>query len=524
MCGILLCMSKDENAAKQVIKTLTETISNRGPDSYHRIDITEQLSTKNDREPSSKIHITFVGCVLWLRGQCPQSQPLINQQNGDLFLWNGDVFEGVDMDAKQCDTSVLGELLSDPNLNIPQFMSNIRGPFAFIYYQRNFKRLWFGRDFFGRHSLLIHKSKDYLILSSATGNDLCSKLDFIEVPAAGIYQTDLDFFENQVISLSPYLRENSANSKEPIGNKIHTNSFSNIGNPLNCKVLNSVIHSDILQAVKTQETNHENVLRELLLNDNFSKYAKTFENILLDSVRRRVVNQPGLCKDCVKQRLQETKHIHSELQHTCKHPKIGVLFSGGLDSAVLAALAHLCLPACEEIDLINVAFEQQFQKDKSTSNKVDYSFNVPDRQTGLIALEELRKAYPERNFNFVMVNVEKSELIQKRKDHIKHLLFPLDTVLDDSIGCAIWFAARGIGILLESNADNADICSTYQSPCRVILLGMGADEQLGGYSRHRERFRKDGFEGLINEIRLGNKLMNIYCRSKVLIFILGTSY
>ena len=33
---------------------------------------------------------------------------------------------------------------------------------------------------------------------------------------------------------------------------------------------------------------------------------------------------------------------------------------------------------------------------------------------------------------------------------------------------------------------------------------MGADEQLGGYSRHRERFRKEGHEGLLDEIRLGN--------------------
>lgn len=34
-----------------------------------------------------------------------------------------------------------------------------------------------------------------------------------------------------------------------------------------------------------------------------------------------------------------------------------------------------------------------------------------------------------------------------RQDHIQELVYPLQTVLDDSIGCAVWFAARGIGVL-----------------------------------------------------------------------------
>ena len=33
-----------------------------------------------------------------------------------------------------------------------------------------------------------------------------------------------------------------------------------------------------------------------------------------------------------------------------------------------------------------------------------------------------------------------------------------------------------------------------------MLLGSGADEQLGGYGRHRTVFRKEGWEGLSNEL------------------------
>ena len=107
----------------------------------------------------------------------------------------------------------------------------------------------------------------------------------------------------------------------------------------------------------------------------------------------------------------------------------------------------------------------------------------------------------------------RDELQQVRANHVRHLLHPLDTVLDDSIGCAIWFAARGRGILKMKDA--SELSEYYESPARVVLLGMGADEQLGGYSRHRERFRKEKYEGLSNEIRLGNRIRLYRTANKV---------
>lgn len=42
----------------------------------------------------------------------------------------------------------------------------------------------------------------------------------------------------------------------------------------------------------------------------------------------------------------------------------------------------------------------------------------------------------------------------------------------------------------------------YWSAARVLLLGVGADEQMGGYGRHRAAFHRRGEQGLRRELAL----------------------
>ena len=99
----------------------------------------------------------------------------------------------------------------------------------------------------------------------------------------------------------------------------------------------------------------------------------------------------------------------------CHHSKIGILFSGGLDSTILAALADEFVPHDEPIDLLNVAFEREKKGDlnKKQSRKMKHldlsqdeedKYLVPDRITGKRASDELKKLYPNRQWNFVQVN------------------------------------------------------------------------------------------------------------------------
>lgn len=72
--------------------------------------------------------------------------------------------------------------------------------------------------------------------------------------------------------------------------------------------------------------------------------------------------------------------------------------------------------------------------------------------------------------------------------------------MDLSIACALYFAARGQGT--TSNGAPSHSTTSYTTPARVLLSGLGADELFGGYIRHATAFQRQGYRGLVDELKL----------------------
>ncbi|KAG9223007.1 hypothetical protein CCMSSC00406_0000304 [Pleurotus cornucopiae] len=189
--------------------------------------------------------------------------------------------------------------------------------------------------------------------------------------------------------------------------------------------------------------------------------------------------------------------------------KVAILFSGGIDCTVLTYLAHRNIPLEEPIDLLNVAFENprklQGQDTEHAKHKNSGKpeqprrpvYKVPDRMSGLEELQELRRLCPDRQWNFVEIDVPYAES-QAARPTIEALMFPSNTVMDLSLAMALFFASRGVGQVRRQKDNEPE---PYISPARVILSGLGADELLGGYSRHRTAFTH-GWKALVDELQL----------------------
>lgn len=132
-------------------------------------------------------------------------------------------------------------------------------------------------------------------------------------------------------------------------------------------------------------SNTDELMKTLLSSQEILSRVKLFVDVLMTAVRIRVTTNPGICKNC------------TNIAENCTHSCVGILFSGGLDSTVLALLADKYVPLDQPIDLYNVAFENH-------SSSVS-GFNVPDRKTGEKSLEELKHLSPHRTWNFVKVSV-----------------------------------------------------------------------------------------------------------------------
>ncbi|KAK2636042.1 hypothetical protein Ddye_030834 [Dipteronia dyeriana] len=497
---------------------LKAALSRRGPDSLGRkklllqsnhqeilLSLTEEdycVSSSSSSVDHVEAQLFFIGATLQLRGLIPIIQPLVDAYR-NILVYNGEIFGGIHVGSEDNDARILMHTLAqccscnsycngiachckgNGQSSIVDVLSTIKGPWALIYWQNSSRTLWFGRDAIGRRSLLVHwptKEDSRLLLSSVSPPSSfaqipdfeaeigSSKVNFWEELPCGIYSLSMDVLNGCFVG------------------EIKKHEWSNT-------MLKELINWErILVEPKSEELH----LSHCQPNGGQNHMHSTYSNIMATdsgniqaSVSVSVQNVLTALRKSVMRRTSLNAIFQAV---TCDRRQeelapVAVLFSGGLDSMILAALLNECLDPSYEIDLLNVSFDGQF---------------APDRISAEAGVKELRRIAPLRRWKLVEIDAELSNLTSETK-HVMSLINPANTYMDLNIGIALWLAAGGDGWLYEGvtyDDDGNQRGVKYVSKSRIILVGSGADEQCAGYGRHRTKYRHGSWLELHEEMKL----------------------
>ncbi|KAI1647832.1 asparagine synthase-domain-containing protein [Daldinia loculata] len=461
MCGIHGVVST--TAIPDISQELKNLLSNRGPDHFGQVS--RELPFENG---NSLIHLNLTSTVLALRGDHIAKQPLESPTTGSVLCWNGEAWriEGQPISSKNDGELILSKLdaADAPSAearesHILSVLRSIDGPFAFLFYDTQDKRLYFGRDRLGRRSLLFNQAEDGNSISFSSIADVPTT-GWKEVNADGIYSLNL-----------------ATRLATPSGMKLDT-------------------HLTRYDWVTSGGDNMVSSIGNFNMTLPPPDHKLDFGSFSVDLLRH------WLCES-LKLRVLDIPEPPNPLSDT--DVRVAVLFSGGLDSTALARLAHDLVPPDQGIDLINVAFEnpRRVSVDKTLPHLDvrDIYEACPDRKTGRKAFAELKTTCPTRYWRFLAVNVSFEEAMS-HKARVVSLMYPHSTEMDLSIALALYFSARGIGYVYTDKCEWQPDPPSVTSPARVLLSGLGADELFGGYSRHEITFKAGGYPRLLDELKL----------------------
>lgn len=366
----------------------------------------------------------FFSSVLSLRSPFT-AQPRSNP--GFVLQFNGELYNQLDANDTQYLETKLLSINHPPELfssRLVDLVRTLEGEFAFSVYHVATNTLFFARDLFGKRLLVYKDSPDNFLLSSIGS----LQEGWIDCKGGTVYSAQFS-------------------------DKVDIQELAQIGIPP---------VSDTVRVRTIQE------------------HVDSYLDILTQSTRNRITTiHPLHSEESSGEYVPPqdlTKIYENPVPVPATNSKFAVLFSGGIDCTVIAALAAEASPAGTGIDLLNVSFENR---------RTSTSFSdTPDRKLGRVSWRGLQAKYPHVKFNFIEVDVAYAEYLVGREITLD-LMLPLLTEMDLSIAVAFFFASRGWGTNVTTSPPQ-----TAYSNCKVLLSGLGADELFGGYSRHDRVFKQ----------------------------------
>ena len=509
----------DTLSVAEQLEQLEVCLMRRGPDSVGRATTTPGVG-----------EATIVAATLGMRG--PVTQQPLQDANGNIFAWNGEVFGGIPVPADQNDTQIVfaelqrraAEGMGDDcggrqSSCVMSVLGSIEGPWSCIYWDNLTRSLWFGRDKMGRRSLLLGRAPGSQVgfTVASVVPPCCQGWDWLELPPSGMFQLMLEpstgsgvLHHHPWLQPPPHCTVCSARATEP---------------PESTSAVDAMIASSAVQLLEVLDravrrrvetapivATHQSIAapdRGCTSANHERRAATAVAARLLEArcalCKDRIVSEPSAvrhfgswcegspphftCEPCTRQQQQQQQQEEGEREidgasgpipaccaqaleipsptptaisssaaqvATGSGARVAVLFSGGVDCMVLAALAHRHVPADEPIDLLNVAFcntdtgmptpsPPQELSSRDTPLPVPVSCALPpDREGAIAGLAELQKLAPRRRWQLIQVNRSHDSALRSRPQLLP-LMFPATTVMDFTISVALWSAASGEG-------------------------------------------------------------------------------
>lgn len=385
----------------EINKELLDTISHRGPDSSGL----EKEAINNHEVYLGHRRLSIVDLTE------AGSQPMNSLSENSSIIFNGEIYNHLELRKDlenvtfrgHSDTETIIEYIEKNGID---FVKNFNGIFAFAYLDKKNNKLYLVRDPFGVKPLYYYHNSNKILFSSEIR------------PIKKSFDAILD--KNNLATLLK-LRYN------PSPNTLHNNIYKlKPGH-----ILTVDLNTDKLVVNEKSFVSEIPSTQKINFNEAVSLYGKN----ITEAVNRQLMSDV----------------------------EIGILLSGGVDSALVAGIAQKL--SRKKLKAFTVGFEDVYEEDEIADAK---------ETADILGLEHISVKI---NFNdFLKVFEETSRIVEE----------PLATT---SV-IPMYYLAK--------------LASKY---VKVVLTGQGADEPLGGYQKYQGELLSQKIPAVVFDI--GQKLTNI---------------